>query len=436
MRAAAALCVVAVHAVGAVRLHGMPPGLAPILAGSVESLLHYTREAFMVVTGLVVFHRRDQPLFQAGPFWARRIRFRVLPYVLWSLLYALVSLGPPTGPRWAARVLYDLGLGDASYQLYYMSVIIQFYLCSPLLWALFRRFHRHHGVILASAFLYQILWDTYLAPLALYPVRSGWRWGAAHQGHFLAAYVFFFVLGAWAGLHLREVTAFLRRRALWVGGLSVGAFLLMEGHYFLSAVILKIPVQAASAVLQPVMVPYSVAAVALLWMAGTRLFDHRPGAGRRLGQKIVVSVSEASFGIFLVHVMLLRTAFLRLTPGLIPSPAWRMAALWGATFAGSYLVARALMAVPGLSLVVGHAGPVPSPSLSGPFGAWRNSLRGPAGATPGGGPVRGQEAAGGSSRSPTGAAPRPSGRRPRAPSPPGVPRGRIGRRWERGARSP
>lgn len=351
IRAAACAAVVAVHAVGMI---SFPTQAGHLAAGAATSFFHFTREAFMVVTGLVLFSRPHDTL-DVLPFWGRRLLDRVFPYVFWTLIYVLIYLGVPGDPLWSKKVVSDLWLGNASYQLYYMVLTFQFYLVFPLLWLLLRRIPRHQTWILLGVLTEQIVWYAYLGPVSLHPQGASWPWGAAQVSRFLLTYPFFFVLGAWAGLNLEKILGVLRRHSRLAITLSVLAIALMEGRYLYTALVLK-DFRAAVNVLQPSMIFDSVAMVLLLFMAGTALFERFEGLGGRLLRRIVLGVSEASFGIFFAHVIFLRAFSKSVLPHWHASPLIHALGLWLFAFGGSYLLTRLLMAIPGTAILVGHWG--------------------------------------------------------------------------------
>lgn len=342
------------HVVGLTGLYYGSGALFDAVNNGVVTLLHYTRETFMFLTGLVLFYQYYDRDIAPLAFWRRRFPPTVIPYVFWSLLY-VVSEDVQFHESFQAiarHAGFDLLLGTASYQLYYMIVTFQFYLIFPLLLWLFRRYpEKQTGFLLLSA-LWEFLWLAFLGPLSIHPYHTWWPFGAFYQSHFVLTYLFYFVLGAWTALNLGKVMAFLRthRRPLVLVG--VGTALVLEVHYVLALVLYRQPAGAAASVLQPVMILYSAGVVLLSYLLAIALA--REGRVRRFTRTVMKKFADASFGIYLSHAL-----FLSLFLNHIDRDAhWPVLVLmvlsWAVTLALSYLLTVVLMRIPWAGMLVGQ----------------------------------------------------------------------------------
>ncbi|MHB1981726.1 MAG: acyltransferase [Sulfobacillus sp.] len=348
--------VVAVHAVGLIALYHSPSTFALFLSDGVLNLLHYTRETFMFLTGLVLaFRYGGGQKMAVGSFWRRRFGPTLIPYLLWTALYVIAIDLPLRESVWAMllHTTHDALIGTGSYQLYYMLVTFQFYLLFPVLLWLFRSFPKGHHWIVAGAALFELAWLTVLGdPLLLFtsapPVL-----GAFVQSRFVITYLLYFTLGTYVGLHVEEVLAWLRRFGrwvLWAAALTTLGFAL---HYVLAVKVSHFTPSVAAAVLQPLMVPYSLGIVAILYLIGLRLID-RPGIRvRPFLVRAVHNFADASFGVYLCHAFILDYLLRAVVPALTWPIGLTMAMVWAVTVTASYLVSRALMAVPWLGWTVG-----------------------------------------------------------------------------------
>lgn len=165
-------------------------------------------------------------------------------------------------------------------------------------------------------------------PLYLHFKAAPWPWGAFNQIHFIVTYPFFFTVGVWAGVHFERISHFLRQNARWAVLLSLLGVTIMEGHYLWAVLSSKASVPVAMAVLQPSMILASVSMVVLLLVLGMRFFEKEPGRYSRAFRRVIVSISETSLGIFLVHVIFLRTFFKDLVPHWTAPPLLQMVVLW------------------------------------------------------------------------------------------------------------
>ncbi|WP_157071199.1 acyltransferase family protein, partial [Alicyclobacillus acidiphilus] len=89
MRACIILGVICVHVISAYNVR--TPNLSGLDFAS--SLLvmsfHFTREAFMFITGLVLFYTYYDREFNVFSFWRKRLFLIAIPYVAWTAIYIL-----------------------------------------------------------------------------------------------------------------------------------------------------------------------------------------------------------------------------------------------------------------------------------------------------------------------------------------------------------
>jgi peptidoglycan/LPS O-acetylase OafA/YrhL len=302
-----------------------------VAANSVVMLLHFTREAFFCLTGFVLVHQYLDRQVQLVPFWRRRFLLVGVPYLVWTVLYSgLHWVQSPRTMSFAAwlqvtwRYAYT---GTAWFHMYFLLVSMQIYLLYPLIAALVRATRRHHGLLLAVSAVLQV---TVTSLLRYTSAGRGWT-GTADVVVF--AYQFYVLLGAVVADHLQQCATWLRthRRQAVVGLIVAGAA--AEACYAV-AVAGGVRASDAATVWQPVMVPWSVAAVvALAALGSVRAQRRRPG---QLLDRTLRVGSDRSFGVYLVH----------------PAVLWLV--LWpGGHWLGHHLHGAALTAVAYLLTVAG-----------------------------------------------------------------------------------
>ncbi|MGH3852420.1 MAG: acyltransferase [Pseudonocardiaceae bacterium] len=289
-------CVISVHTVATIN----PPGSIP--AGGALMLLHFTREAFFALSAFVLVRRHHGGL-RVAPFWRRRFLLVGVPYVLWSVIYTGLALStaplPPSGAL--IQLGHNLLTGTAWYHLYFLVVTMQFYLVFPLFLRLLRaaaRWRGGHRWLLAISAVLQVGIDAGLH----FGHPSGVAaelWGYA--GSFVGSYVLYLVLGGVVALHAERVQSWVRehRAMVLVAFVLTGAA--TEAWYLRSVRGGSSPLDA-SAVFQPVMVPWCLAVMTALFALGVT-WAARRGAGP--GSRVVQLSSDRSFGVFLVHPMVL-----------------------------------------------------------------------------------------------------------------------------------
>ncbi|MBX5468093.1 MAG: acyltransferase [Firmicutes bacterium] len=340
IRALTTVGVIAVHSV----FFTNPPN--SVGAGAVISLLHYTREAFMFMTGVVLFYSYYPRLGPVGRFWRRRFLLIGLPYAIWSAIY--VGLSVPLWPVGRFAVHWGLALvtGSAWYHLYYLLITMQIYLLMP--WAVFflQRTRRWHGWMLAASALAEAALMAYYQ-YAL-PAHGFWAHLLAYRNMAWFSYQFYILLGALTAIHLDQVNAWVRAHgrpllAAWLA--SVG---LAWAWYGFNHWALHQPVITASAVLQPFMVPYCFFWILVLYRWGLTWAEQ--GRHWRISPAIK-SISRLSFGIYLLHPLVLWLALryvvppLHRLPGLVVTPL-TIALTLLVSWAVIGLVARTPLALP------------------------------------------------------------------------------------------
>lgn len=331
IRAVTTLAVISVHSV----FFTNPPN--SIGAGAIISLLHYTREAFMFMTGLVLFYSYYPQLGSIFHFWAKRFYLIGLPYVLWSAIYVAVG-----NPIWKPLAYFKhlgsaLLTGSAWYHLYYLLVTMQIYLLLPVMvWAL-RKAARWHGWILLASALLQLgitAVDQYALP------THGWLGQLfQYRGMEWFSYQFYILLGALAAIHLEELNRWVSaHRRLLLGG-WLASVALAWAWYGWNLWVLHESVIDASAVLQPFMVPYCFFWILTLYRWG--LWWGQAGSQHWL-RPLINGISRQSFGIYLIHPFILWLQLQYLLPHLHLSHWLVTPGVIAVTAVASYLIIAAI----------------------------------------------------------------------------------------------
>jgi peptidoglycan/LPS O-acetylase OafA/YrhL len=286
--------VIAVHVVA------QQPGGIGLSNGAALTVMHVSREVFFLLTAFVLgYSYRDRAPSRWSVFWRRRYLLVGVPYLLWSAVY-FVADGQnvlPAGPALRAFAV-DVVAGAARYHLYFLLVTMQLYLVFPLLRRLVHSTRRWHGWLLAAAGVYQIGFYIAVQQHMTAGPLTGWL---RHPTAFLPSYLGFVIAGGAAAYHADAFLAWTRARARWIyAGCTVTvaagiAVFLIQALRFRQAPVV------ASDVFQPVVVAESLA-IAWTFLALGLAWQHRRTPGRRL----VRAASDASFGVYLAHPLLLQ----------------------------------------------------------------------------------------------------------------------------------
>src|SRR5579871_523715 len=332
---------------------------------------HFTRETFMFVTAFALVYVYYGKPFAPGRFWKRRGLGVVLPYIIWSAISIRITLPPQAPLPFLHTLLWDLITGNASYQLYYILLTIQFYLLFPLFLVFLGKVQRHPCMTLAISFLLEVI-TLYVIARYIQTVSLSGNAGVLInllKDRFVLVYQFYFVLGALTALYLQQVRAFVLRHQVWILGAFIAALIALELHYAAALEIERAPISVATAVLQPIMAFYSLAVIAFLYWQAYRWVNRRARTAPKRGQHIWQTCSNASFGIYLVHPLFL-TPILSLIAALSAWPVMVLVVLtWTLTSAASLAFCMLLLNIPLLSRLIGREQPMP-PILA----ALRNTL--------------------------------------------------------------
>ena len=269
-------------------------------AGALLMVLHVNRELFFFVSAFVLAYSTGATRrgFAVRRFWLRRYPFVVLPYLAWTAIYwaLLTAIQQPSSPS-----LLALGrdLTSGWFQLYYLLVLMQIYLVFPLLaWVVRCTSGWHWALLLGTGALQLGLdWVLQYRPQLI----PQWLFGAAlWSEEEVTSYLFYVVAGLVVAAHLPSVLAWSRRNARWLVIATVAAVIGAEAAYSWNLRAGYLPA-AASAALQPALLPLVLAVLGGLWVAADRLRqslppDHAVWRGLRRG-------SDLSFGVFLAHMV-------------------------------------------------------------------------------------------------------------------------------------
>lgn len=225
VRAVSILAVVMIHATSRATYLPAAGSMTQKLFFSVNTLGAFAVPVFLFVSGLVLFYSYFDRWKAADTlrFYGKRAISLAYPYLVFSLLYYLFFYVIVAGYPFDIRSF--LGLlpwGHASYHLYFMIIIAQFYLLFPLLIALakasrgFERGMALIGIAVQFAYHYAMgqLIGTWISPENIF---------VKHGATLFITYFAVFMIGSAIGIHYAAVSAWVRKH--WAG-LSLLAILI------------------------------------------------------------------------------------------------------------------------------------------------------------------------------------------------------------------
>jgi peptidoglycan/LPS O-acetylase OafA/YrhL len=285
-------CVVAVHA-----LLFTVNGDSVIGFGLIH-LLHFTREVFFALTAFVLCYTSRNRNMRARTFWKRRLAAILPTYIVWNLVYtAAACIDKPRNVEATLRLALS-NLEYGYYHLYFLLVTMQIYLLFPaLLWLLRKTASHHLALVLISGALQLAL---------MFCIHEQWPTGELARtfrhwctsSRFVFAYQFYIVAGALAGLHYERFHSWATERTKLLAAFFGLAFGLTVGVFALAVHSGTRPGGAAN-IFQPVIVPWAIAVALALYLLGN------VWTRRKRMRRFVLWGSEASFGIYLAHPLVL-----------------------------------------------------------------------------------------------------------------------------------
>jgi surface polysaccharide O-acyltransferase-like enzyme len=324
--------------------------------------LHYTREMFIFVTAFALVYVYYGKPFSLKKFWTKRSLGVVLPYCIWSIIYVWVN-SPGLSPGALTRTAFlDILQGNASYQLYYILLTIQFYIILPLFLLFLKHVAQHPWKVLSVSFVLQValLYVDYHWLQKGELASSGfWQVLSAYQDRFIVIYQFYFLLGGFTALYFEQVRTYLLRYG-WIAACAlVTSLAALWLHFVLQIRVYQEPMGYATSVLQPVMTFYCLPLIVCgLWIAN--LWAGRKNEeGRPHGSRIWRKLSDASFGVYLIHVLFL-TAILKWVVPAMPATwpvALRVFLTWFTTVCSAAAASMIFMHLPILCHLVGRSYP-------------------------------------------------------------------------------
>ena len=358
LRTVTAWSVVAVHVVaGTVFLNHTDVGVQ--VQNALVVALHFTREVFIFVTAFALVYVYYWKRFALKRFWARRSLGVLLPYCSWSVVYVWVNVPGQSPAAFVKTAIVDILTGNASYQLYYILLTLQFYIILPLFLLFLKRVAHHPWKVLAISFVIQVVLfyvDYHLLQQGTLASSGIWQIAAQYQNRFVLVYQFYFMLGGFTALYFQQIRSYLMRYG-WIAACGlVAAIAVLWLHYVLQIRVYQESIGYATSVLQPVMVLYSLAVILFALWPACRWASHKHWDGHPRRYRIWQVLSDASFGVYLIHVLLL-TAILKWVVPAMPAVwpvAVRVILTWFMTAGSATAVSVILLNIPLLSRLVGR----------------------------------------------------------------------------------
>jgi peptidoglycan/LPS O-acetylase OafA/YrhL len=288
-RAFAIIAVVLIHATSLGV--GLPDHQSKIhvLFNFINKISTFAVPSFIFMSGIVLFYTYYErwQVKDIIPFYAKRLKFIVVPYLVVSLLYYLFNQQLYYGPVTFQldQFLPLLTWGEAGYHLYFIIIILQFYLLFPVLLYLAKRYpwvKRYFTWIGVFVFLlFYIINHFHSFP---------------HRSSLCFTYFIYFFLGASIGMNYKQALASVIRYRLMISLLAIISGVGLAILYILGDFKHKAPVVFFDLCFYAY---GAFASLILLWLAYA---IHQKYSKL---SSFFQSIGTHSFGIYLIHPALL-----------------------------------------------------------------------------------------------------------------------------------
>lgn len=260
---------------------------------------------FVSAFGLFLSQKLDTE-FDYTDFMKRRLRTVLIPYLTWSVLY-MIHYTLISGDRviWKLPLLTEYFLfGLASYQLYFLVILLWFYALMPLWRMIVRKISAQPVNYLFIFLILQIMFN-YYSSYILQPSSSNFYINLAIQyrlSYWVFHYVFIFLLGAVCAVKYKEFEEFISkndRLVTFVFGITLTGILLY--YYYLLFAKAYSPEAAVNTAhqLSPIGVLYTLGAT-LYWF---KIFN-QPSLSAKL-QRLLKEFGNHSYMVYLVHPLVM-----------------------------------------------------------------------------------------------------------------------------------
>jgi surface polysaccharide O-acyltransferase-like enzyme len=169
----------------------------------VNTLLRFSVPLFFLFSG---FYLSINPKNECAiRFYRRTLKFLIVPYILYSLIYSLPQVWERD--NWAYTIAENLLLGTACYHLWFIPAMIRFYILQPFLNRWYRT-SKYPGRLVIAGLLLPVFWPAlsfaiqFIYPQAWAPFN--WLLGPL-------TYVGFFLLGYYVRDHSEKIRITERR---------------------------------------------------------------------------------------------------------------------------------------------------------------------------------------------------------------------------------
>lgn len=315
IRAICALGIFLIHLSGAFAMSSLYGSKAMHLGIFINQFFRFGTPVFMMISGFVLFYNyRSFEEFDTMMFYNKKLKFILLPYLLWSFLYYAVFpyiLWTPFN-----RLFYDYrtisidfleyvksaALGNAYPHLYFIFLIFQFYLLYPLfIKFLIRPMEKRPFLFFTLCTIAQgfiLIYEFYLKAQSEYLLVNLFN---TYYWKSIFGWFYYFFTGGLLALHYKEVSGFIDKNKFKIVLLYLISVFLYIGEAYYSV----FKNQGRSfyeryGSIRPLTMLYATCTMAVLIWLGKKIYSNKNKV-----KEILKDCGTYSLGIYFLHPFIL-----------------------------------------------------------------------------------------------------------------------------------
>lgn len=238
IRAIAAFGILLIHASAGFAVNSEFGSKAMYLGIFLNQFFRFGSPIFMMVSGLVLFYNyRSMEEFDTKKFYTKKVKFIIVPYILWSIIYFFYRTyiyGLPINRERLLKFGTEILLGESFSHLYFIFLIFQFYIILPFLIKYLTKYMKERPISLFSIFfIFQgaiLIYGYYfkdsnatgiVRTFNLYYWKTIFGWS------------FYFMAGGLIGMHYDRFVEFIDKNInkLFIGYILVTCFYVGQVYY-------------------------------------------------------------------------------------------------------------------------------------------------------------------------------------------------------------
>jgi len=303
-----------------------------LTVGVFNSLLQFAVPLYLSVSAILLMNKYKEEL-NCRAFYKRYMPRIIIPYAVWSIIYCIIY---SFRGRKIDNIIDTIFFGQASYHLYFMIIIFQFYLLFPLIRKSIKKlknFKLYTIVLVILQVIFLQLNAIYVYPYFKYLAIP------------ICAYIMPIGLGLWLGKEYNEKTISKKTSGVLIILAIIGSYLFVAHSqpipysWEINTMINTIYHTTTLSVGTTVSIfrnTYIYGAILVLLMLAKVMIKYMPTI-----KNIFTSIGKTSFGIYLVHPL-----FLEIADKYITISDWKLAILtkfvfvMGLSYLFTYVVSK------------------------------------------------------------------------------------------------